>query len=150
MRVTFYSLFSVGFTLLLVYLGVPFVLSAMTSPVGDDWLVDGRYVTLTLSRYQPGSVTHFDFKELKPSRNAGFYLLVGSERVVAVHDRPGCPLEYRRAADDLYNPCTQRAYPVEEVLAGTAVGDDLVYLPTERDGGELTIDVRGILYSSIR
>ena len=145
MRLTFNVLFSLGMVLLAIYLGGALLLSVITSPAGDDWLVDGRYVVLTAARYGPGSVTHFDFKAMEPPRNGGFYLIVGDGAVAAVFDRPGCRLEYRAAQADLYNPCTQNSYPVAAILDGTAQGRDLVRLPVRSDGGHLVVDVSAAL-----
>jgi len=146
LRFTFYGLLSLGLTLLMVYFGGAVLLSSITSPQAGDWLVDGRYVILTASRYPAGTVTHFDFKAMTPSRNGGFFLISGGDVFAAVHDRPGCLLEYRPVQDDLYNPCTQRSYRIAAVLDGSAQGPDLRLLPLVlEDGGRLRIDVSGAL-----
>ena len=141
MRFTFYGLMSLGIVLLVVYFGGAPLLSTFTSPPDDDWLVDGRYVVLTPARYPAGSVTHFDFKAMDPPRNGGFYLISGDGGFAAVYDRPGCLLEYRKDRQDLYNPCTQRAYPVAGILDGTAQGPDLRLLSLVIEDGRLVIDV---------
>lgn len=145
LRFTFYGLMSLGLTLLMVYFGGALLLSSITSPASEDWLVDGRHVILTPSRYQPGSVTHFDFKAMNPPRNGGFFLIRGDDDFAAVFDRPGCLLEYRPARSDLYNPCTRRSYPVRAILEGTAEGPDLRLLPLAWDDGRLRIDVSSAL-----
>ncbi|HEY8450240.1 MAG TPA: hypothetical protein VIL95_07165 [Bacillota bacterium] len=141
---TFNRLFKLGMVLLIIYFTGSVAFSALLSPRQEDWLQDGRYVRLTASRYPPGSVTHFDLKALEPPRNTGFFLLAGADRYVAVYDRPGCLLEYRPASGELYDPCRQRAYSIDDLIAG-ASPPELRLLPVEHRGDELHIDIRPIL-----
>lgn len=142
----FNRLFSIGLVLLGIIFGGSILFSTVLSPSKSDWLVDSRYVELTPDRYRPGSVTHFDLQAMDPPRNSGFYLLAGADgRFVAVFDRPGCLLEYKPDLAALYNPCRQRVYPVQSILAGETTGDDLIILPIIQRSGQLVVDIGSTL-----
>lgn len=149
MLITFHRLFSLGLILLMVYLGGSLLFSFALSPKEKDWLVDSRYVELTVDKYKPGSITHFDLRAMSPPRNSGFFLLVGSENnFAAVFDRPGCLLEHKPDAAALFNPCQQRFYPIAGILAGD-YNDELKLLPVTVQSGLIRIDISSTLDGNV-
>jgi hypothetical protein len=92
-------------------------------------------------------VTHFAFDEFRPPRPVGFFLVVAADgRPLAVFDRVGgCRLRWREGHRDLLDGCRGRTYALERVLGRDPFAGDLVYLPVERVGARLRVDLLPVL-----
>lgn len=154
-RWNFYTFFTAG----VYFIGFLTVLGIFWSWFGfrtPDWLVDGRYVELTESRYEAGTVEHFAFDEWKPPRSIGFYLFRHEDGTfTAVGDRPiGCVLVWQSDKDQLFDPCRGAKYPRADLKAasgpeagptpGTSLSN-LVFLPLESRGDQLLVDLMPLL-----
>lgn len=147
MRATFHRLFNLGLIALPALLLVAVLYGLLTAGPEEDWLEQGRYVSLSPERYPAGSVTAFAFDDWRPPRPLGFFLVVDDHgRPLALFDRVGgCRLEWRSDAALFVDACRGRTYPLARVLAGDRAGGDLRYLPVTEAGGRWRVDLGPLL-----
>lgn len=122
-RWNFYTFFTIG----VYFIGFLTVLGIFWSWFGfrtPDWLTDGRYVELTLSRYEEGTIEHFAFDEWEPPRSIGFYLFRHEDGTfTAVGDRPtGCVLVWQGDKDQLFDPCRGTKFPRVSLKEASSFG----------------------------